>query len=55
MKVIKRIAFECPIRNISDQFYILFNEYKDRFASETVIVSEQEDEISTFFKFNQET
>jgi hypothetical protein len=51
--VIKRIAFECPIRSISDQFYILFNEYKDRM--EGVKVSEQEDEISAFFKFNKET
>ena len=57
LKVIKRVAFECPIIHISDAFYILFSKYvvsipflikvyKNESLSK---VTNSEDQISTYF------
>eukprot|EP00347_Sterkiella_histriomuscorum_P015870 403355371 len=50
LNVFKRFAFECPIRDISDEFYRVLVKYHKLPLSK---VTNQEDEISTFYKLEE--
>ncbi|TNV72419.1 hypothetical protein FGO68_gene15403 [Halteria grandinella] len=51
LRVLKRIAYGCPLIEISDRFFKLFMQYVTKQpASQTIQVAVEPDEISDFFK-----